>query len=243
MINKLYLSSQVNRYALLFVGRVGSSYLTSLMNSHPNIQAHMDDITEIKDQGPEAQLRMVRQFLSPPPIGQNKVIGFKTKPANMLDPESFAELLRENHCRIIQLQRRNQVKSVVSHLNGKRLAEKTGMWGLFDESNRPTAFEIDPEEFDSTLKNRQKVEQKLVDYVQSLNLPTLAIYYEEMLVDLDDVMKRIFSFLEVAPHKVKANELKITSDDLREVLTNFDELRAMYVGTPYEAMFDEVLTR
>ena len=242
MTNTLYLRNQVNRYALLFVGRVGSSYLTSLMNSHPNIQAHMDDVTEIKDQGPDAQLNLVRQFITPPLIGKNKVIGFKTKPANLLDLEGFAELLRQHRCRIIQLQRRNQVKSVVSHLNGKRLAEKTGMWGLYDENNRPTAFAIDPEEFDATLKNRQMVEQRLVDYVQSLKLPVLAIYYEEMLVNLDDLMKRIFNFLEVAPHSVRASELKITSDDLREVLTNFDELKARYLGTPYEAMFDEVLT-
>jgi hypothetical protein len=35
--------------------------------------------------------------------------------------------------------------------------------------------------------------------------------------------------------------LKITSDNLREAVTNFDELRACYQGTFYENMFDEVL--
>ena len=42
--------------------------------------------------------------------------------------------------------------------------------------------------------------------------------------------------------KVTSNSLKVTSDDLRDSVKNFDELRARYVGTPYEPMFDEVLT-
>ena len=34
---------------------------------------------------------------------------------------------------------------------------------------------------------------------------------------------------------------KNINDDLREAVSNFDELRSHYVGTPYEQMFDEVL--
>ena len=34
---------------------------------------------------------------------------------------------------------------------------------------------------------------------------------------------------------------KNTNDDLREAVSNFDELRSHYIGTPYEQMFDEVL--
>ena len=54
-------------------------------------------------------------------------------------------------------------------------------------------------------------------------------------------LNRVFSFLEVEPRPVELSTLKITNDDLREVIVNFDELRAMYSGTQYEVMFDEVL--
>jgi hypothetical protein len=40
---------------------------------------------------------------------------------------------------------------------------------------------------------------------------------------------------------VTGQTLKITSDDLRAAIVNFDQLRANYVGTQYEPMFDEVL--
>jgi hypothetical protein len=35
--------------------------------------------------------------------------------------------------------------------------------------------------------------------------------------------------------------LKHTSDDLRQVVVNFEDLRRRYAGTPYAPMFDEVL--
>ena len=42
---------------------------------------------------------------------------------------------------------------------------------------------------------------------------------------------------------MKGSTVKVTSDDLRESIENFDDLREHYVGTEYEAMFDEVLQR
>ncbi len=40
---------------------------------------------------------------------------------------------------------------------------------------------------------------------------------------------------------MKVKCIKNTSDDLRKVIMNFDELRSHYIGTPFELMFDEVL--
>jgi hypothetical protein len=37
--------------------------------------------------------------------------------------------------------------------------------------------------------------------------------------------------------------MKNTSDDLREAILNFDELRDSYSGSRYAHQFDEVLTR
>jgi LPS sulfotransferase NodH len=214
-----------------------------LLDSHPQIHARFDDITEVKDKGADYQLEMAAQYLTPPLVGRHRVVGFKTKPANILDRDRFTELLYEHQCRIIYLLRRNRVKSVVSHLNGKRLAAKTGMWGLYDEANRPDSFSIDPIEFDETLKHREKVEGDLSDYIHSLKLPLLTISYEDLLVKPDELLSKTQTFLGVEPQPLKAGNLKITSDDLRDVLDNFDELRARYVGTQYEAMFDEVLIR
>jgi hypothetical protein len=40
---------------------------------------------------------------------------------------------------------------------------------------------------------------------------------------------------------LKATVLKITDDNLRNAIINNDELKAMYIGTQYESMFDEIV--
>ena len=167
-------------------------------------------------------------------------MGFKTKYANLTDPEGFKKLLEEYQCRIIYLRRRNRVKAVVSHINGKRVAETTGMWNISKETDRMPPMVFDPEEFDTVLKNRERVDQELEDYVGRLKLPKLSLYYEDMLQDNDQVLSKIFSFLDISQFPVQGAWVKITSDNLRDVIVNFDALRNIYADTPYQAMFDEV---
>jgi hypothetical protein len=60
---------------------------------------------------------------------------------------------------------------------------------------------------------------------------------------LDDqraTLECVFSFLGVQYHPVQGRSIKNTNDNLREVVSNFDELLSYYVGTPYEQMFDEI---
>lgn len=237
----VYLCHQVSRYVLFLVGRVGSTYLRYLLNSHPNIRALGEELREEKV--PKRQLEWAQRFLTPPLVGRNGALGFHAKLVHILDPDGFAQLLRQNQCQIIHMQRRNRIKAVVSYFNGKRLAEATGMWGLFKKSDRLPPFAIDPDEFDNHLQHREKRDQDLDNYVSRLQLPTLSLYYEDLLQDRNAVLQQVFSFLGVNPRPVHQSMLKNTSDNLREVIINFDELRANYVGTRYEPMFDEVLVQ
>jgi len=77
--------------------------------------------------------------------------------------------------------------------------------------------------------------------VNQLQSPKLILSYEELLKNQDVFLQRVFSFLEVEIRPVTGKTLKITSDDLRDVIDNFDDLRARYRGTQYEPMFDEVI--
>ena len=117
----------------------------------------------------------------------------------------------------------------------------SGTWNLLKESNRLPAFTVDLNEFSELLREREEWDTDLENYVQPLGLPTLTLYYEDLLKDKTTFIQRVFSFLEVKPKPVEGVTLKNTKDNLREVLLNFDELRARYANTGYEPMFDEVL--
>ena len=102
-------------------------------------------------------------------------------------------------------------------------------------------MEINIEEFRKYLKEREESNRLLADYVGELDLPTLPIRYEDLLLPKAVVLMRLLEFLSVEPNTLKEKTKKHTSDDLRKGVPNIDEIKAEYVGNPYDSMFDEIL--
>lgn len=238
-----YLRNQVTPYVILFIERDGSTYLSSLLMSHPQIEAVYERFAVLKQKGSGAgeQLEWARNFFTPPLLGRKAAIGFKTKLVDVIDKDQFASLLKAKGCHIIQMQRRNRIKAVVSRINARRLHERSGNWNLYKEEDRMPPANFDPDEFAQFLKEREDADQELDQYVNKLNLPTLLITYEELMAGKDIVLSKVFNFLNIPHLHLEGKTLKHTSDNLRDVILNFDELRSRYSGTPYELMFDEVL--
>ena len=228
------------RFVLLFIGRTGSTYLTQALSSHPEI-APGANWEPLEGKDGDKQLQAVRKLLTQPPYGWHPAVGFKTKFKVVKDPEGLAKLLRELGARIIVMQRRNSIKQVMSWLNAQRIHGATGYWNLYNKEDRLPPATIDVAEFDRRLEQVEKEKRALESYAKNMELPTLLLYYEDLLVDQRATLERVFSFLGVRFEPVQGGAIKNTSDDLREAVSNFDELRSHYVGTPYGQMFDEVL--
>jgi hypothetical protein len=236
---------QVTRFVILFVERAGSTYLITALESHPGVLALNEKLGALrsKGQGAADQLEWTKAFFTPPLIGRHRAIGFKAKLVDVLDPAGFARLLQERRCKIIQLQRRNAVKGVVSTLNARRQFQVSGYWNLLSESTRQPAFLVDPEEFDSLLQTRERLDRELEQYVEYLRLPTLTLFYEDLLLNEQAFVGNALAFLGSTQRPRPGSTLKNTGDDLRQAILNFDELRLRYAGTRYEPMFNEVLVR
>ncbi len=231
----------ITRYVILFQARSGSTYLTEVLDSHPNVYALGEKFADRKEKGAGLQIRAMRKFFDEVPEGDYAAMGFKTKLKDVADRERFADYLRNLHASVIFLGRRNLVKHVVSWFNSQRLFNATGDWNLYHEHDRMSSFRIDPEEFGNWLRKFDEGRKVLEDFVMSLQLPTLCLYYEDLLLEREKSIELALSFLRVRPQPLAARTKKNTSDDLRDVVANFSELRSNYVATPYEAMFDEVL--
>jgi LPS sulfotransferase NodH len=243
MIRGSVFRPQVTPFVIMFVERAGSTFLVTALKSHPDVMATTEKFDALRKEGKGApeQLEWAREYLTPPLVGKHRAIGFKTKLVDVLDREGFASLMRERKCRIIRLQRRNAVKAAISTINAKRQYDKSGYWNLLQESTRLPAFEVDPEWFDSLLREREELDRDLEQYVATLQLPTLTMVYEDLLQDRDAFVNRVLEFIDVEVMPLPAATLKNTKDDLREAILNFGELKAKYAGTKYEPMFDEVL--
>jgi len=126
-------------------------------------------------------------------------------------------------------------------INFRRLKEQMNTYVLHDKTYSLPPQIISVEEFERLLNFRIVLDRQLDEYIKSLPLPVLTIYYEELLTDELNTMKRIYEFIGVPFKPTQGRCIKITSDDLRRAVKNFEELRSHYHGTPYEQMFDEVL--
>lgn len=240
----LYLRPQVHPYVILFIERDGSTYLTSLLSSHPQIDAIYERFAVLKQKGAgsDEQLNWAREFFTPRWLNPVKALGFKTKLVDVIDLAGFGALLKEKKVRIIQMQRSNRVKAVISRINARRLFEASGNWNLYKEADRMEAVRIAPDLFQEYLREREQADQELEDFTRKLNLPTLKIVYENLLTDRDGTLSKIFDFLQIDSYPLVSKTIKNTSDNLRDAVLNFDDLRNLYAQTPYADQFDEVLT-
>ena len=70
---------------------------------------------------------------------------------------------------------------------------------------------------------------RLENFIRDLDLPLIRLFYEDLLLQEQETLRRICLFLNVRP--IRGSCVKNTSDDLREVLENFEELKSHYIGT------------
>jgi hypothetical protein len=240
-------------FVVLFQGRTGSTYLMEALDAHPAIRAGYEDITSSRweKKGGEAQVARARRLLLADadewaarpfdPKHPARAVGFKVKLRDVVALEAFGAMLHDVRARVIHLQRRNVVKLTVSNFNSQRIHEATGDWNLYERGAISESFHIPFELFDSALERVEARRRDLIEYVAALELPSLTLFYEDIVEHHDETVALAFAFLGVEAATVQGAAVKATRDDLRTVLENFDDLRARYVGTRYASMFDESL--
>ncbi len=231
------------RFVILFPGRVGSTFLVSALDAHPDIEAKGERLDPLRTEGAAAQLDWARRYLKGRIVNRYRAVGFKTKLRDVVDKHAFADLARELDVRIILLDRRNDVKHVVSRITARALKDTTGRWNRYagDGAGRADAVTIDADDFDVRLRAVVAEKASIVDYVATLGLVCLHVDYEDLLAEPDATFAQVLGFLGIRVTPMTGATVKNTSDDLRDVIHNFDEVRSRYVDTIYEAMFDEVL--
>jgi LPS sulfotransferase NodH len=209
--------------------------------THPHIHAVYERFAVMLEKGASAQEQTAwaEKFLSPPLISRWAAVGFKTKLVDILDKDRFATILKGHDTRIIHMYRRNHVKAIISKINARRLYKASGYWNLYSEKDRMPPMEVDIQEVDKLLVERQDAEHDLDEYISQLSLPTIKIVYEDLLVERDKTIGKVLDFLGVRTHPLSETTMKHTSDDLRDIVENFDALDRHFSGTAYQSMLKE----
>jgi hypothetical protein len=232
------------RYIVFFPGRSGGSFLASNLAEHPDVRITPEPLgVRKRSLGAAGQARWVRRHYRASPLVREEAIGISTKLTDICEPRWFADFLRSREVRVVLLSRANDVKRTVSIIRARALNDETGRWNRRDDVETVAPTIVDPDEFAEKLERNRARKEALIEYATSLGLPLLRIDYADLMLDPSSTMTGVFEHIGVPAMPVKGSTLKNTSDDLRESIANFEDLRARYVGTEYEPMFDEVLQR
>lgn len=263
------MAQQTTRFVILFQGRTGSTMLIDALKRHPSVDAHGEILQnraqEIKGWGTptnpikrawrfgrdgfhgtpvEGQVERARECWEQAPSGA-QAVGFKTKVRDLLDIEPLKDEIERTGVKVIMMTRANLVKQAVSRVRAMALYEQNqssgtgGQWNLTDERNRPAASEIPIVEFERMLQLVEYDERVLLATCDYISAPRLDMEYADLLEDRAAWFERIYDFLGVESLELESSFVKNTSDDLRESIANFDQLRSRYEGTRFEEMFDD----
>jgi LPS sulfotransferase NodH len=234
--------SRAQGFVIIFVARSGSTFLQTLLDSHPRIEATGEPFSASGRSDSDSQIAWVRAYWRPAwRAGSRRALGFKTKWVDIADPDRFGKLIRHRNGRVITLYRRNTIKNAVSWSTAQERYSVTGEWNRrFGEPPLSSVY-ISPAVLEENLRLVELHRQQLEKFFGGVGVPSISIAYEDLLTRREVVLEEVCRFLGVRFRSLSSPLEKNTSDDLRKAIQNFTALRDRYVGTQYEAMFDEVI--
>ena len=242
------------RFIILGRSRVGSNFLRSLLNSHEQIRIfgeifrNADAIDwDMPDyQTTPAQLKLYQS--DPVDFFEKQVfhrlpksisaVGFKIfyyhAPENTVFSKIWPHMLAQNSLRVIHLKRRNILQT---HLSRKR-AVLTDSWVNTDgkkEKSPPIRLDYDEllADFEQTRQWENEFDARFARH------PLFNVAYEDLSADPGSVINSLQAFLGVDPQPLSAQTHKQSSMPISAEVTNFLELKARFLGSPWQSFFEE----
>jgi LPS sulfotransferase NodH len=238
------------RFVVLTRGRTGSTYLLSLLESHPRIRVWGEVFGEarlrrhyikarILANGPVRYLERCFERKGWEAAAGIKIMyrHFETDYALAWGipelPKILAFLKKSKDLKIIHLKRRNKLKAIVS---GK-MAAATRQYIVTKEAKRAAGVQIElfPDECEQKFEqiaNWEKTYDESFEDHEKLN-----IYYEDLTADTESEHNRVLDFLGVAKRRLRAKTIKQRVRPIHKVVKNYEELREKFVGTEWEEFF------
>jgi len=228
--------------------------LRHMLNSHPDVRCHGEVMTgsldalsgDDRDPDPSVTRALVdrrerdpQDFLEEVVLdpGPARAVGFKIKYEELLltDYAWLLEWLKgHREIRVIHLTRENRLKRLVSEITATKVY---GLYNVTSEAERPRVARIflSPQE---CLEDFARTEEREALFqAHFVGHEIFQTTYEAIVGDRADVRADLTQFLGVSPTALTTPTLKLTPDDLRTVLEDYEALAAALQGTRYAAYF------
>lgn len=253
-------SSKIN-FCILTTQRSGSTWLVSLLDSHPQIKAfselligetfahpsdeylpwsdeHLSLFYEFEKAHPGFKLFQVFQYLealSHYP-GLHRAIGFKLMYSQLVKrPEILLKLIFGQY-KIINLVRENPLDIIISKANLQRSGSPH-----FKKEQALQAIELKPALLRKELEKQDGKTKLMRTVLNLLPLQVLNISYESLCENQSIVIKSVLNFLGVEDTKISltSNLKKISKGDYSQKIENFEEVKMALSGTKFQKFLQE----
>ncbi len=217
-------------------GRSGSTLLTELLNASPEVVCDGETLERrVASPSVWAEASRLRH--------RGSVYGFKVKPLQLLhhqrvlDMERWLVRMHRRGWRVIHLERRNLLRQTLSNIAAERYGfqRRVGSPGPARE-----ALHVDPAVL--TFWMRVRSESRYQERLALRALPHESVCYEDDLRDAarqQATLDRLTAFLGVESGLARPTLRPANPGPLKELIANYDDVRATLAGSPWTVYLDE----
>ena len=224
------------RFFVLTRSRTGSNLLVNFLNSHHAIYCENEIFQHLGDQSPESRLRQV--YTREPFYIRAK--GFKIfyyHPLDNPDSSLWQHLIDDRDIAVIHLKRRNILRTVVS----REIAGYQDVWHTHHPTSPLAAHDKQVTlsiEKTAHLLSRTRHWEELATR-QFRHHKVLELHYEELVKHTDSQWRKVTDFLGVDYKHPQTALRRQNPESLRELITNYNEMRGAFAGTEWESMLED----
>ncbi len=219
------------RFVILCLGRTGSTYLQSLLDSHPQVSCLGELFTRnsgapLPAYGAQSE-RDIRKYLDAVLGAESeRAVGFKLAWNNIRHHPVAFESLQDPELRVVRLVRQNRLATLVSI----QLSVTTGIKNHNSRDYGDAQVRLRPQNCLRQLEEYEAVDAAFDALAR--HHPHCTVIYEELVTDssLTEVQK----LLGVEPRTLTSAMQKRRKKSLSESVSNWEELISALAGTRFE---------
>jgi hypothetical protein len=216
------------RFAIVFIGRDGSSFLKGLLNSHPDARCDGEILAYPYD--PPAH-GSVEQFLTAHlHADEHRVIGFKLAYTHSAKYPETWDIFRRHGYRLIHLRRQNRVDQFISMM----LAETNNQWLSDQGGYRITKFRAELWRADNCFQRWSEMEAEQCQAMRAFAV--LGLTYEDLVKPAAGVLP-VLEFLGLTDVPLQSPFTKQRCGSQSDAIENYTELKSHFAGTQWENHF------
>jgi hypothetical protein len=219
----------MRHFAIMSMGRTGSTLLVDLLGSHPQIECRGELINPMMGMFKDHPGLPLREFLDGHAYQTTRPIrGFKMPVNWILYYPGILEEFRRDAYRIVRLRR----DDALEHFLSVKLAKRNANWGS-DRSYDVERVTIPPWEWLNFVGMRHALEDAMDRFCAGLE--TLRVTYEEILQETTHAA--ILEFLGADRRTLTTTTVRGRTRPTPEVVENYDALVRFFAASPYAPLF------